>query len=376
MESANSGNYLRLLNAGTISVSAFSKLLKEFRSMKALRKCPRSVFEKLGFNNAQINLLQEETNQNELDRNTGLALEWATEDSNHLISYESPFYPSLLREIDVPPPLLYVRGLLASLQASHFAIVGSRKATIAGKKNAFWMAQELSRAGLQVCSGLASGIDSRAHDGALNSGAKTLAVIGTGIDRVYPPQNRKLAEQIVECGALVSEFPMGTPPLAHNFPRRNRIISGVASGILVVEASTKSGSLISARLAMEQNRDVFAIPGPIANPQSRGCHYLIKQGAKLVEEPADILEELGFLNRRSTAQVDINSDQKRDQRQVTTNGLDSDCEALKAIDQQGCLFEAILGECHLDIQELNRQLVKLEAEGLIRQLGGRYFRLN
>jgi DNA processing protein len=233
------------------------------------------------------------------------------------------------------------------------------------------MAQDLTRAGLQICSGLASGIDSKAHEGALDSGRKTLAVMGTGIDRVYPSRNKTLAQRIVENGALVSEFPMGTPPYSSNFPRRNRIISGLAGGTLVVEASIKSGSLITARLAMEQNRDVFAMPGPVSSPQSRGCHQLIKQGAKLVEEPTDILEELGVIHQSVRT---VNEDPCAGKREAKSEP-ESKFIALKAIDHQGCLFQAIQSECELSIPELNTELIKLEAAGLIRQEGGRYFRL-
>ena len=304
-------------------------------------------------------------------RSAQLALEWASKERNYLVCYESEHYPSLLREIDSAPPILFVKGSLSGLTGRHFALVGSRRATIYGKRNAYWVAQELSKAGLQICSGLASGIDSRAHEGALDSGKKTIAVMGTGIDSVYPSGNKKLAQRIVENGALVSEFPMGTPPYPSNFPRRNRIISGLAIGSLVVEENIKSGSLITARLAMEQNRDVFAIPGPVASPQSRGCHLLIKQGAKLIEEPADILEELGVVQRcASTTSDEICAGKPS----IKSNAV-SEFVALKAIDHQGCLFQAIQGECELSTPALNAELIQLEAARLIRQEGGRYFRL-
>lgn len=372
MDSATSQYYLRLIESQDISVPVFSRLLKELGSAKTLMEQPASQYHKLGFNDAQIALLKNATSNTAFQRSTEAALEWASKDRSYLVCYESHYYPSLLREIDCAPPLLFVRGSLSCLGQRHFAIVGSRSATVYGRRNAYWMAQELSKAGLQICSGLASGIDSKAHEGALASGNKTIAVIGTGIDRVYPSRNAVLADQIAECGAIVSEFPIGTPPYPGNFPRRNRIISGLATGSLVIEANIKSGSLITARLAMEQNRDVFAMPGSVASPQSRGCHYLIKQGAKLVEAPLDILEELGEVEQCSKI-----ADGKADSPTTEAKGdAVSKLIALKAIDHQGCLFQAIQDECELGIQELNSQLIKLEAAGLVRHQGGRYFRLD
>lgn len=371
MDSATCLYYLRLIESKKIPVPVISRLLREFGSAKKLMELPQSKYQNLGFNSAQISVLQSSNNNTAYQRSIETALEWANKDSNHLLCYESHYYPSLLREIDSAPPLLFVKGSLSSLRGRHFGVVGSRSATNYGRRNAYWMAQELSKAGLQICSGLASGIDSRAHEGALGSGAKTIAVIGTGIDLVYPAGNAKLAEQIVESGALVSEFPIGTPPYPSNFPRRNRIISGLAMGTLVVEATIKSGSLITARLAMEQNRDVFAMPGSVASPQSRGCHYLIKQGAKLIEEPADILEDLGVLDESARTTSEKTSGVKVDEKGDAVFKL----VALKAIDHQGCLFQAIQDDCALSIQELHVQLIQLEAAGLVRQQGGRYFRL-
>lgn len=364
--------YLHLISSKKIPIPIISQLFKEYGSSNAIIELPSSTLEGLGFSKPQIETLQSSVTKRDSQRNSYEVLEWAESDRNHLICYESEHYPSLLREIDSSPPLLFVKGSIEALNERYFAIVGSRKATIYGKKNAYWMAQELSKAGLLICSGMASGVDSKAHEGALDSGVKTIAVMGTGIDRVYPSINKNLAQRIVENGALISEFPLNTPPYPSNFPRRNRIISGLASGTLVIEASLKSGSLITARLAMEQNRDVFALPGPIANPQSRGCHALIKQGAKLVEEPLDVLQELDITEHRSnTTQMQLGNPKPRKFYDPVT-----ELEAYKVIDHQGCLFQSIQAECDLDIQQLNGQLIELEAAGLIRQEGGRYFRLS
>jgi len=220
-------------------------------------------------------------------------LTWLAGDCNHFIPIDSPDYPSLLRDIPDPPLGLFVHGAPGVLTLPQLAMVGSRNPTAGGARTARDFAKHLASVGLTITSGLAVGIDAAAHQGALDGGGVTIAVTATGLDRVYPARHRELAHRIAERGALVSEFPPGTPPLPGHFPRRNRVISGLAVGTLVVEAALKSGSLITARLAVEQGREVFAIPGSIHNPLARGCHALIRQGAKLVETAEDIAEELG-----------------------------------------------------------------------------------
>jgi len=221
--------------------------------------------------------------------------DWLAAPDCHVVTLRDPAYPALLRQIPDSPPLLFVRGDPACLGQPQIAIVGSRNPTPGGIDNARAFARVLGRAGLVVTSGLALGIDAAAHEGALAASGATIAVAGTGLDRVYPASHRALAHEIARQGALVSEFPLGTAPRRENFPQRNRIISGLALGVLVVEAARASGSLITARLATEQGREVFAIPGSIHSPLSRGCHALIRQGAKLVETAEDVLEELGPL---------------------------------------------------------------------------------
>ncbi len=220
---------------------------------------------------------------------------WLDDPSNQLVVLTDPAYPPLLREIPGPPPLLFVRGDTALLRAPQLAVVGSRNPSHAGCDNARAFSEQLTRAGLVVTSGLALGIDACAHSAALDAGGQTIAVAATGLDRVYPSAHRELAHRIAAQGALVSEFALGTPPRREHFPRRNRLISGLSLGVLVVEAALRSGSLITARLAAEQGREVFAIPGSIHAPLARGCHALIRQGAKLVETAQDIFEELGAL---------------------------------------------------------------------------------
>jgi DNA processing protein len=222
-------------------------------------------------------------------------LEWLARPHRHVITRRDDLYPSLLNQIPDPPPVLFVQGDPGRLGDRQVAIVGSRNPTPSGEQTAAEFARHFARLGLTINSGLAVGIDAAAHRGALAGDGYTIAVTGTGLDRVYPARHRALADQIAARGALVSEFPPGTPPRRENFPRRNRLISGLSLGTLVVEAALQSGSLITARLAAEQGREVFAIPGSIHNPLARGCHALLRQGAKLVETAQDVLEELGPL---------------------------------------------------------------------------------
>lgn len=220
-------------------------------------------------------------------------LEWLAAPENHLVTLADPDYPPLLLEIPDPPPLFYLKGRRDLLGRPALAVVGSRNATPQGMRDAESFSRALSEGGFCIVSGLALGIDAAAHAGGLAGQGSTLAVVGTGLDIVYPARNRALAHRIAEGGAILSEFPLGTAARAGHFPRRNRLISGLCRGCLVVEAAARSGSLITARLAAEQGREVFAIPGSIHSPLAKGCHRLIKQGAKLVESAQDILEELG-----------------------------------------------------------------------------------
>jgi DNA processing protein len=221
-----------------------------------------------------------------------VASAWLDDPLNSIVTLADHHYPPCLLQIADPPPLLYVKGRAELLSRPSLAIVGSRNATAQGVANAEAFARTLSDAGLTIVSGLALGADAAAHRGGLDGASSSVAILGTGADIVYPARNRTLAHALAERGALVSEFALATRPLAGNFPRRNRLISGLALGCLVVEAAADSGSLITARLAAEQGREVFAIPGSIHSPLAKGCHRLIKQGAKLVENARDILEEL------------------------------------------------------------------------------------
>lgn len=299
------------------------------------------------------------------------ALAWAEQPGNHILPLDHPDYPPGLLQIADPPNLIYVKGNPDLLRRRSLAVVGSRNATPQGLQTAESFARALAAQGLCIVSGLALGIDAAAHHGALAASGDTVAVIGTGADRIYPARNRELALAIAERGAIVSEFPLGTPVLAANFPRRNRIISGLAQGVLVVEAAPESGSLITARLAGEQGREVFAIPGSIHSPVARGCHQLIKQGAKLVETASDILEELGSAPLpESTPASAAQGDFLRDAVNPENSPI------LAALGHDPCTLDDLVNRTTLGADQLLPELLTLELSGQIASLpGNRYQRL-
>ncbi len=281
---------------------------------------------------------------------------------HHIISIEDERYPQRLRQIDSAPPLLFVNGRPELLKTLQLGMVGSRNPSAGGKENAFNFAQSLSQAGLTITSGLAQGIDAAAHQGALAGSGQTIAVTGTGLDRVYPARHRELAHEIASSGALISEFATGTPPLAAHFPRRNRIISGLSLGTLVVEAAPKSGSLITARLANEQGREVFAIPGSIHNPLARGCHNLIRQGAKLVETIDDIVDELG---------VAPNFDHAVQSNPAAPPELDAESSKLLSImGHDPVSIDMLVERSQLAAEDVTSILLVLELQGMVSCLAG------
>jgi DNA processing protein len=310
-------------------------------------------------------------------------LAWADEPSNHIVTLADAAYPKSLLDIPDPPLILYVKGRIELLQRPSVAVVGSRNATAQGIANAEKFSEALSEAGLIVVSGLALGIDTAAHNGGLRfageHGGSTIAVIGTGADSVYPARNRALAHRIAESGCIVSEYPLGMPAIAANFPRRNRIISGLARGVLVVEAAAQSGSLITARMAAEQGRDVFAIPGSIHSPLSKGCHQLIKQGAKLVESAQDILEELRYDNGTWRVQQFTQKQAHIEKAAPAAASTSKDPvvdQLLTALGFDPVAADTLAQRCNLDAATLNAQLLTLEMAGLLEMLpGGLYRRL-
>ena len=293
------------------------------------------------------------------------SLQWLSEPGNYLVTLADAEYPRALLEILDPPPFLYVKGRLELLQQNALAIVGSRRATPQGEKDAESFAKALADAGFTIISGMALGIDTAAHRGGLRGAASSIAVVGTGLDIVYPARNRALAHQLAQQGAIISEFALGTPSLAQNFPRRNRIISGLARGVLVVEAALRSGSLISARLAGEQGREVFAIPGSIHSPLAKGCHHLIKQGAKLVESAQDILEELG-INTVSDPQSSAPEAEASEHQAF-----------LRQLGHDPCAIDTLVTRTGLTSERVSAILLELEMAGRVALLpGGLYQAIN
>jgi DNA processing protein len=304
------------------------------------------------------------------------ALAWLEDSNNRIVTLADSDYPQALLNIPDPPLLLYVKGRLDLLNRPALAVVGSRNATPQGIGNAEAFAKALSEAGLCIISGMAHGIDAAAHRGALRSQGGSIGVVGTGLDKVYPAANRELAHTLAQQGALISEFSLGTPPLAANFPRRNRIISGMSVGCLVVEASLQSGSLITARLALEQGRDVFAIPGSIHAPQSKGCHALLKQGAKLVETAQDILEELGgLIAAHPSATAHAPDMTGTDMQGLEAQGSNSPLLGHLGFDPVD--LDTLGKRSGLTIAELSAMLLTFELEGRISALpGGLYQRIH
>jgi DNA processing protein len=295
-------------------------------------------------------------------------LRWLEGAGRHCLTFDDPAYPAALKEIADPPPLLFVRGNPAILSNRQLAIVGSRNPSPLGLRYARDFACALAQDGWTIASGLALGVDAAAHRGALEGGGTTLAVAGTGLDMVYPARHRELAEAIVEAGgALVSEFPTATPPQAGNFPRRNRIISGLAKGVLVVEAALRSGSLITARMALEQGREVFAMPGAVNNPLARGCNALIKQGAKLVETEEDILEEFGgWISPPANRPAAADSDDR----------LDSELSALlKSVAYGPTSVDTLVEATGLTPEAIGAMLLLLELRGYVTSAGSGYCRI-
>lgn len=323
---------------------------------------------------------QHQGENSEIARQVQQDINYCQQHQIHIISAHQADYPPLLRQITDAPMLLFVKGDPACLQLPQIAIVGSRNATPAGIEHARQFARELARGGVAVTSGLALGVDGAAHRGALTGNGKTIGVMGTGIDQLYPRQHIGLAEQMMASGgALVTELPLGTAPRPQHFPKRNRIISGLSMGVLVVEAALRSGSLITARLALEQNREVFAIPGSIHNPVCRGSHQLIKQGGCLVETAQDIIDQL---DGQLAYQRDLltqhewqsKSQQEPDSSPDKTPSSSQLSPILECLGFEPCTLDELVQRSGISSAELSTQLVQLELQGLVEQQAGRYQR--
>jgi DNA processing protein len=364
--------WLALHRAPQIGTQRFHKLLASYGTPAEVFHARPEGLRAAGIAPAGIDYLRQ-PDWEAVDRD----MEWLSQPGNHVVRFQDAAYPSLLKQIADPPVLLFVRGDRDYLAQPQLAIVGSRNPTHTGRALAREFAAHLASFGLTITSGLASGIDGAAHRGAIEAGGATLAVSGTGLDRVYPARHRDLAHQVAENGALVTEFPPGTAPLAANFPRRNRIISGLSLGTLVVEAALRSGSLITARSALEQGREVFAIPGSIHNPLARGCHALIREGAKLVETGDHILEELASQISALVAPDDPRAGAAASAEQPRETGeLPSEYrQLLELMEYEAVSVDQLVERSGLTPEEVSSMLLVLELDGhLVSGAGGRYSR--
>ena len=354
------GSWLQLTLTPGLGAASLRAMLRQFGLPQAILQRKRS--ELAAFASAEaLDALESPAVRDAVGR----SLEWAAAPGNAIITLADEGYPRALLEIADPPALLYAAGRSELAARASLAIVGSRNASAQGERNAESFAKALSDAGLVIVSGLALGIDAAAHRGALAGASSTIAVLGTGIDVVYPRRNAELAAEIARRGLLLSEFAPGTVPAAHNFPRRNRLISGLAQGCLVVEAALASGSLITARAAADQGREVFAIPGSIHSPLSKGCHALIKSGAKLVESAEDVLAELrGFRSSGLASTVVAES------AEPPPPGL------LKHMGHDPVDVDSLCSRAGLSPEQVSSELLRLELDGRVTSLpGGLYQRL-
>lgn len=360
--------WLRLLETPQVGRESARKLLAAFGSPEAVLAAPLAARRQVVTAEAAKALDQPADN---LPGLIDATLQWLSDASTGarcLVPIGDRHYPELLLQTADPPLMLYVQGDVSLLGTPGIGVVGSRNPTPQGRENARAFSSHLSQAGWTIVSGMALGVDGAAHEGGLCGPGRTVAVVGTGLDRVYPRRHLELARRIAEHGAIVSEYSIGTPPLPPNFPLRNRIIAGLTRGTLVVEAALQSGSLITARLASEMGREVFAIPGSIHSPQSRGCHALIKQGAKLVESGEDVLEELppvsSLLGPAQTASTLGEDDAPADQ------ALDP---LLAALGYEPTSLDALVARTGWPAPQLNARLLEPELTGMVARLPGQLF---
>ncbi len=360
--------WLKLNNARSLSPLVCTRLLKCFGSARAV--CGASAVELAAYGVKPVAIA--ELQQPDLELLTKQQ-HWAEQPQQIILTLEDERYPSLLKMIADPPPVLFIRGDPAALSQPQLAMVGSRNPSPGGVKIANELAAALTETGFTITSGLATGIDSASHRGALSARGSTIAVLGSGLDCIYPAGNQRLAGEIISQGALISEFSPEIKALPGHFPRRNRIISGMSYGVCVVEAALKSGSLITARLAAEQGREVFAVPGSVYNPLTRGCHFLIQEGAKLVMEPADILAELKQAIRQCSiiaSEVPGISNRRDDAK------LDYDCrQLLQCVGFEATTVDEMVQSSHFSVAKVTELLLVLELQGYVHSAPGGYYRV-
>ena len=370
------GKWLRLIRADGLGPTTFSKIIKRFGSADRALGASVSELAKIdgvGFKTAE----QIAATRGKFD--VTAEIEKAQKLGIWIINLEDKRYPPALKQIYDPPPVLYIKGNLSREDNLAISIVGSRLCSLYGQEQSSRLAHFLSSAGFTICSGMARGIDSAAHQGALSAGGRTIAVQGCGLANIYPQENKKLFELIAESGACISELPLGYEPLSENFPPRNRIIAGLSLGTIIVEAGLHSGALITARLALEYNREVMAVPGKIDSPLSKGTHQLIKQGAKLVESVEDVMEALGYIGEQLEDHVSAAAEK------AAANGETPlfDIKELKLSKDERRIYEylnkeplhveQIIADTDLTAGNVNAGLVSLRLKGLIKQLPGSLF---
>jgi len=368
--------WLRLIRADSVGATTFAKLIKHFGSADRALGASVSELAKIdgvGFKTAE----QIAATRGKFD--VTAELELAQKLDVWIINLDDERYPPVLKQIYDPPPVLYIKGSLSREDNLAISIVGSRRCSLYGQEQSSRLAHFLSSAGFTICSGMARGIDTAAHQGALSAGGRTIAVQGCGLENIYPPENKKLFELIAESGACISELPLGFEPLSENFPPRNRIIAGLSLGTIVVEAGFRSGALITARAALENNREVMAVPGKIDSPLSRGAHRLIKQGAKLIESVEDVMEALGYIGEQLEDHVSTAAEKAA--KSIETPLFD--IKALKLSSPEKAIYEClkkeplhieeIIDDTDLAAGSVNAGLVSLRLKGLIKQLPGSLF---
>ncbi len=369
-------NWLTLSHTAGLGATTFISLLNQFGSPEAVLNASRKQLSSIIIKADVINALSKQqglTPSTEISAKINNDLEWSRQNDHHIITILDDRYPEQLKQLPDAPPILYVRGDPDYLQQPQLAMVGTRNPTAAGRNTAKDFASHLSSVGITITSGLASGIDGASHEGALTGLAGTIAVVAHGLDIVYPAKHQNLAQQICENGAVISEMPIGTQPLPGLFPRRNRLISALSLGTLVVEAALKSGSLITARLALEQNKEIFAIPGSIHNPMARGCHQLIRQGAKLVESADDILEDLPITAKTSASYPRKSDENIHENPKDIHKTLDPDHQKLlKCLAYEPASIDELVVNSDFNAAEVASMLLIMELEGIVVCQDGRY----
>jgi DNA processing protein len=359
--------WLVFLNIPATGPVQHKKLLEIYKTPENIISAPRAELAQAGLKKEALEYLKKPP-YDMLEGSIG----WLQETNHHFVTIHDSRYPALLKEIPDAPAALFVAGDPDVLNTQQIGIVGSRNPTAGGRRTAESFAAQLAEIGFTITSGLALGIDYCSHAGALEANGKTVAVLGNGPDIIYPARHKEIAATIAaNRGAIVSEFPPGVPPIPANFPRRNRIISGLSVGVLVVEAATRSGSLITARCALDQGREVFAVPGSVYNPLAKGCHHLIKQGARLVENIMDILEELNIV----LTPVERNPDTES----MSVNAVDLDTELLELLEHipyDPVSVDKLIESSGLTADAVSSMLLVLEVQGIVSSSGGLYTRIN